>query len=91
MLEGERITKNWHNTFVKRGSEEAVDVNVTDVEKCFDALWAQECINTWFEYGLTKDKLVVLHEENKNAMVAIKTATLITSKEDICGLKCLGK
>ena len=29
---------------VKRGSEDPVDVIVTDVEKCFDAIWAQECI-----------------------------------------------
>ena len=48
---------------VKKGNEDAIDVTVTDVEKCFDALWAQECINTLYEYGLDNDKLVLLHEE----------------------------
>ena len=56
------------------------------MEKCFDALLAQRCINTLFEYGLTNDKLVLLHEENKNAMIAIKTATWITTREDLCNI-----
>ena len=34
---------------ITKGKEDACDVIVTDVEKCFDALWAQECINTLFE------------------------------------------
>ena len=31
---------------VKRGSDEACDIQVFDVEKCFDSLWVQECVNT---------------------------------------------
>ena len=31
---------------IRKGHEEPCDVIVTDVEKCFDGLWAQECINT---------------------------------------------
>ena len=50
---------------IKKGNAEACDVIVTDVEKCFDSLWAQECTNTLFEYGLQNDKLVLLHEETK--------------------------
>ena len=45
---------------IKSGIEKSCDVTVYDVEKCFDALWAQECINTLYEYGLTNDKLVIL-------------------------------
>ena len=28
-----------------QGTKEPVDITVYDVEKCFDALWVQECIN----------------------------------------------
>ena len=30
---------------VTNGDEDAIDVQVFDVEKCFDALWLHECIN----------------------------------------------
>jgi hypothetical protein len=56
---------------VKSGREEACDITVYDIEKCFDALWAQECINTLYEYGLNNDKLVLLYEETKHANIAI--------------------
>ena len=44
-----------------------------DVEKCFDALWVEECINDVFEAGLDNYKLVLLNLENQNANIAIKT------------------
>ena len=39
------------------GSKEAVDVSIYDVEKCFDALWLEECINDMYEAGLQNDNL----------------------------------
>ena len=68
---------------VKRGNEDAVDITVTDVEKCFDSLWAQDCIKTLFDYGLPNEKIVFLYEETNSAMIAIKTATGMTSRENI--------
>ena len=68
---------------IKKGHEEPCDITVNDVEKCFDALWAQECINTLYENGLTNDKLVLLHEETKHATIAVKTSTGITNREPI--------
>ena len=53
------------------------------MEKCFDALLAQKCINTLFEYGLNNDKLVLLHEETKNALIAIKTSAGLFERENI--------
>ena len=50
-----------------------MDIQVFDVEKCFDALWVEECINDIFEAGLDNDKLVLLFLENQNANIAIKT------------------
>ena len=71
---------------IKSGNEESCDITVYDVEKCFDALWAQECINTLYEYGLNNDKLVLLYEETKDAKIAIKTAMGLTKTIDIHNL-----
>ena len=68
---------------VKKGNDDPVDVTVTDVEKCFDYLWAQECINTLYEYWLQNDKLVLLYKETKNALIAIETANGLTKRENI--------
>ena len=43
---------------------EPIDVQVYDVEKCFDALWLEECINDLYEAGLNNDKLPLLFLEN---------------------------
>ena len=45
---------------VLKGNAEAIDVQVYDVEKCFDTLWLQECINDLYEAGLNNDKLPLL-------------------------------
>ena len=68
---------------IKRGEKKACDIAVYDIEKCFDALWAQECINVLYENGLKNDKLVILHEETLNAKIAIKTAFGISERIDI--------
>ena len=68
---------------VKNGNEDACDIQVFDVEKCFDSLWVQECVNTLYEKGLTNDKLVLLYEETKNAKIAIKTPNGTTERRDI--------
>ena len=58
---------------VVNGNEEAVDLQVYDVEKCFDSLWVQECMNDAFEAGLNNDKLPLLFLENLNAQIAVKS------------------
>ena len=58
---------------VRKGGEEDIDIQVYDVETCFDSLWLQDCINDIFEAGLQNDKLPLLYLENLNARVAVKT------------------
>ena len=55
------------------GKEEAVDVSIFDVDKCFDAMWVEECINDLYDAGFNNDKLPLLFLENQNANIAIKT------------------
>ena len=68
---------------VLKGNAEAIDVQVYDVEKCFDTLWLQECINDLYEAGLNNDKLPLLFLENQNAKVAVKTVQGISRRENI--------
>ena len=70
------------NTIVN-GNEEDIDAQVFDVEKCFDSLWVQECINDMYETGLDNDNLSLLFLENQNAEIAIKTATGITKRINV--------
>ena len=60
---------------VVNGKEEPIDVQVFDIEKCYDALWTEECINDLYEPGFDNDKLPLLFKENQHAKIAIKTPT----------------
>ena len=68
---------------VVKGKEKAVDLQEYDIEKCFDALWLQECINDVFDAGLNNDKLPLLFLENSNAKVAVKSTNGISKRIDI--------
>ena len=71
---------------VAAGKGQACDITVYDVEKCYDALWAQECGNTLYENGVNNDQLVLLYEEIKNAQIAIKTSVGMTERVNITNL-----
>ena len=70
-------------TEVKQSNEEALDICLYDVIKCFDNLWLSECINDLYEAGFNNDKLPLLFQENLNAMVAIKTSSGTSSRISI--------
>ena len=59
----------------KQNTNDATDINVYDVMKCFDSLWLSECINDLYETGLKNDKLVLLYESNQSANIAVKTSS----------------
>ena len=63
--------------------EEALDCQVFDIEKCFDALWLHEVINCLYEAGLSNDKLPLLFLENNNAQVAVKSNEAISNRVSI--------
>ena len=68
---------------IKAGKEEACDLAIYDVEKCFDSLWSQECLNDLWDVGCQDDKLNILAQGNKSALVAIKTSKGITERISI--------
>ena len=68
---------------VVNGNEDSIDIQVFDIEKCFDALWVEECINDIYEAGLVNDKLPLLYLENQNANIAVKTSSGKSSRVNI--------
>ena len=71
------------NNSVVNGTEEPIDIQVFDVEKCFDSLWVEECINDLYTAGLTNDKLNLLYIENQNANIAIKSQNGKSTRKSI--------
>ena len=67
----------------KQNPEEATDIGVYDIYKCFDSLWLKECINDLYESGLTNDKLNLIYLSNQAANIAIKTTSGITESFSI--------
>ena len=70
------------NSVLKEKSD-SIDIQLYDVEKCFDTLWLQECINDLYDAGLDNDNLPILFKENQNAKVAVKTQQGITKRINI--------
>ena len=58
-----------------------IDLNIYDLEKAFDALWLEDCLNDLFD-TLPKeqcdDKLALIYKANRNNLVAVKTAVGLT-------------
>ena len=67
----------------KNRHEEAVDIQIYDVEQCFDSLWLEEVITSLYEAGFLNDKLPLLFLENRNAQVAVKTSGGISNRVNI--------
>ena len=58
---------------ITNGNEDACEVQAYDNYKCFDSLWAQDCINDIFDAGCVDDRLAMLHLANQSAKIALKT------------------
>ena len=59
---------------VIKGKEEPCEIQVYDAEKCFDSLWAQDCINDMYEAGCKDDNLVLLYKGTQNVKIAAQTS-----------------
>ena len=44
-----------------------------DIEKCFDSLWLEDCINSLWDMGVRNDILSLTYLMNKEARVTAKT------------------
>ena len=65
---------------VINGQEDPIQIQVGDVEKCFDKLWLQKTTNELVEAGMNTDKLNLLFIENRRTQVSIKVNNQITRR-----------
>ena len=75
---------------VINGKQDPIQIQVGDVEKCFDKLWLQKTTNELYEAGMTNNQLNLLFIENRNAKVAIKVNNQITRRVNMSDLELQG-
>ena len=63
--------------------EEPIDINLYDIEKCFDTLWNEDVINSLYELGLRNDILNLIYLENRQASISVKSAHGDTERSNI--------
>lgn len=71
---------------VVNGNEDCVDIQIYDLEKAFDSLWLEDCLNDIFDNTSEdnhNDKLSLLYQSNKDNLVAVKTAVGLTDRINI--------
>ena len=71
---------------VLNGESGPIDIQIYDVQKCFDALWLEDCMLDIFETlpaDARDDKIALIYEMNKENHVAVKTAVGLTKREMI--------
>ena len=44
-----------------------------DIEKCFDSLWLEDCINSLYENGVKNDILDLIYRLNQRAEIVVRT------------------
>ena len=63
-----------------------MDLAIYDIEKCFDALWLEDCMNDLHDTLPSEfhdDKLALLYESNRNNLVAVNTPVSQTDRINI--------
>ena len=75
---------------VTNGGEDPIQVQVVDVEKCFDKLWLQATTNAIYEAGVKSDLLNLLYIENKNAKIAVKVNGQLTKRINVKNVEIQG-
>ena len=75
---------------VVNGKEDPIQIQVGDIDKCFDKLWLQKTTNGLFEAGIQNDKLNLLYNENRSTKVAIKVNNQITRRVTMRDLELQG-
>ena len=71
---------------VIKGDEECIDIQIYDIQKAFDAMWLEDCLNdivdTLPEHK-HNDEITLLYESNKVNMVAVQTPAGLTDRINI--------
>ena len=71
---------------VIQGEDKCVDIQVYDLEQCFDALWLEDCLNDLYDSlpdGSCDDKLALVYKTKENNLVAINTGVGQTERFEV--------
>ena len=68
---------------VKQKASGPIDLQIFDVEKCFDSLWLEQCCNDLWEAGIKDDRLASIYYGNQTNEVAINVPIGQTDRVDI--------
>ena len=71
---------------VINGKEDPIDLQIYDIEKCFDALWLDDCLNDIYDTVSEdnhNDKLALIYESNQENLVAIRHPLGMMARENI--------
>ena len=76
---------------VTNGAEEPIQVQVVDVEKCFDKLCLEASTQlNWYEVDIKSELLNILYIENKTAKIAVKVNGQLTERVIVKDVKMQG-
>ena len=68
-----------------------IDIQIYDIKKCFDKMWAAETANDMFKAGLDDDQFVLVTNSNKSCKVAVKTPWgKLTRRETLSNIEMQG-
>ena len=71
---------------VIRGEDDCIDIQIYDIEKAFDAMWLEDCLNDIVDtipHHKHNDKISLLYKSNMENKVAVKTSGGLTDRVDI--------
>ena len=68
---------------LNRKGAEPIDVQILDIEQCFDALWPEECLSDLYQYGIQDQTINILYDGSLNTELAIRTPGGITEKKTV--------
>ena len=81
------------NLFVLRGLidhskylKKELWITFYDIEKCFDSLWLEDCINSLWRCGVDDDILYLIYLLNRKANIIVRTPFGNTQSFEICNL-----
>ena len=60
-----------------------VDINLYDIEKCFDSMWYQETMNDLWDAGIRNDKFALIAKLNEKCRIAVKTPVGMTERFEV--------
>ena len=71
---------------VIQGEEKCIDIQIYDVEQCFDALWLEDCmldLHSATPKSQHNDRLAMIYQANVENKVAVKTPVGLTSRVNL--------